>query len=222
MTSHRVRDDLSFCLVDERPIFLDMSRDRYFRLSGKLERVFMLWLAHRTSREKDITLLVDRGILTDTPPSVVGPREPAKEPQISLLELPVSPATCRIRTVLEVFAVVCLTQLQLKTIGMKATVGRALASSNGPAATNVGLDLPRLSSVALSFLEARRLLPLDTCCLLDSLAMARFLRRRRMKVHVVIGVTSEPFTAHCWVQAADIVLNDSIGNVRTYSPIRVL
>jgi hypothetical protein len=58
--------------------------------------------------------------------------------------------------------------------------------------------------------------------LLDSLAMVMFLAKRGLHASIVIGVTSAPFSAHCWVQTGDLVLNDTVGNARAFTPIRVI
>ena len=36
------------------------------------------------------------------------------------------------------------------------------------------------------------------------------------------GVTSEPFAAHCWVQAGDIVLNETLSDANAHTPIRMV
>jgi len=38
----------------------------------------------------------------------------------------------------------------------------------------------------------------------------------------VFGVKLNPFSAHCWVQAGDIVLNDAIDHVTIHTPILVV
>ncbi|KZC23833.1 hypothetical protein RHOFW104T7_11835 [Rhodanobacter thiooxydans] len=221
MTSYWLHDDLSFCLVDGHPIFLDMGSDRYFRLSGSMERIFMNWLGN-ACEENDIALLVERKILTNLSARSRSPREPIRAPQLSALELPLSHASCGARILIEVFITVSWTQIQLKTIGIKGTVERGLRPDDKLGMAATGSDQGKLLAAAHDFLEARKLVPVGTRCLLDSLAMAKFLKRRRMRVNVIVGVTGDPFSAHCWVQAGDMVLNDALGNVRIYSPIRVL
>lgn len=59
-------------------------------------------------------------------------------------------------------------------------------------------------------------------CLTHSLALATSLARIGMRPHLVIGVQALPFTAHCWVQNGDAVLNDSLEEVVRFTPILVL
>ena len=59
-------------------------------------------------------------------------------------------------------------------------------------------------------------------CLHDSLAVLEFLARHEIFPSWVFGVRARPFAAHCWVQHADIVFNDSVEHVSTYTPIMVV
>ncbi|HEY6927824.1 MAG TPA: lasso peptide biosynthesis B2 protein [Steroidobacteraceae bacterium] len=56
-------------------------------------------------------------------------------------------------------------------------------------------------------------------CLHDSLAVLEFLARYRIFPTWVFGVRARPFVAHCWVQHADVVFNDTVEHVSTYVPI---
>jgi hypothetical protein len=58
-------------------------------------------------------------------------------------------------------------------------------------------------------------------CLHDSLTLLAFLGAEGWRPNWVIGVTTQPFRAHAWVQAGDLVLSDLHENVRRYTPILV-
>ena len=75
---------------------------------------------------------------------------------------------------------------------------------------------------AAAFRSARPYVPIDTCCLLDSIAMITFLAKRQLHADLVFGVTADPFSAHCWAQYGTTVLNDALGHALTYTPIRVI
>jgi hypothetical protein len=64
--------------------------------------------------------------------------------------------------------------------------------------------------------------PIEPVCLLDSLSLLRFLSRRGLSTNIVFGVTPEPFAAHCWVQAGDMVLNEALFDTHAYTPIRMV
>jgi hypothetical protein len=59
-------------------------------------------------------------------------------------------------------------------------------------------------------------------CLHDSLAVLEFLARHEIFPSWVFGVRARPFAAHCWVQHADVVFNDSVEHARSYTPIMVV
>jgi Transglutaminase-like superfamily len=59
-------------------------------------------------------------------------------------------------------------------------------------------------------------------CLHDSLTLVHFLTSERVLANWVIGVRTQPFGAHSWVQSGDTVLNDQHEHVRRYRPILVV
>lgn len=74
------------------------------------------------------------------------------------------------------------------------------------------------------FLHARKLVPLQAWdrCLLDSLTLLRWLGELRSGAALIFGVKLNPFAAHCWVQADDVVLNDRLENVAAFTPVRII
>lgn len=59
-------------------------------------------------------------------------------------------------------------------------------------------------------------------CLHDSLTLVHFLTSEHSPATWVIGVRTQPFGAHSWVQCGDTVLNDQHEHVRRYRPILVV
>jgi len=62
----------------------------------------------------------------------------------------------------------------------------------------------------------------NDACLLRSLALARHLRSSACAAQLVIAVHADPFSAHCWVQADNHLLNDDPDHVASYEPILVV
>nr|WP_242069275.1 lasso peptide biosynthesis B2 protein [Paenibacillus dendritiformis] len=75
---------------------------------------------------------------------------------------------------------------------------------------------------AHGFRLARRYVPIEPLCLLDSLALLKFLAKRGLHADLIFGVTSDPFSAHCWLQSGGLVLNDTVGNANSHTPMRVI
>jgi hypothetical protein len=56
-------------------------------------------------------------------------------------------------------------------------------------------------------------------CVLDSLVLSDFLLRNQVLPTFVIGVSTRPFKAHCWVQSGSVVLNDSIEGTQSHTSL---
>jgi hypothetical protein len=39
---------------------------------------------------------------------------------------------------------------------------------------------------------------------------------------LVLGIRLQPFSAHCWVQHGEFLINDTLDRVRTYAPVLVV
>jgi hypothetical protein len=59
-------------------------------------------------------------------------------------------------------------------------------------------------------------------CLYDSLAAFEFLSHYGVFPNLVIGVRASPFSAHCWVQHQDSVLNGQPAYCAEFAPILVV
>jgi len=223
--SYQLRESVSYCPVDDSLIFLDLDKDRYFRLSNSLEKMFLAYLSSDGQTEVDVSDLVQQNILTqafDAEPmpyaSVIA------SPSLSAIEHKSPAARFDTLTLIEVLAIVCSTQLQLRTRHLNRIITKVIAyrqhmAANIPSAPNEA-QAKRLIKSADAFRHARQYVPIETSCLLDSVALVKFLAHRRLSADLIFGVTHNPFAAHCWVQAGDWVLNDTVGNVAAHTPIR--
>lgn len=224
--SARVRAGLSYCRVDGHPIFLDLPGDRYFEPPAALGDALIAFVEgneHAISKE-DFGNLLRLNLLTAPSLATCAELQPVvEEPFHSALESAAPTATTGLRLILEVVGTVLVTQLLLK----RRRIGDVLESLIQRRQRMLQLPLSNFSSglavdAALEFNNARPYAPVDTRCLPDSLALTLFLLRRRVHTHIVFGVTRDPFGAHCWVQAGNVVLNDTIGNVNNHEPILVV
>lgn len=81
------------------------------------------------------------------------------------------------------------------------------------------LDINRALTLGRIYQSLRPLLPRSRICLYDSLAFYCFCISFGLRPNIIFGVTSDPFTAHCWVQAGGYILNDVPQNIKQYIPI---
>lgn len=222
--AYQLPPDLSFCLVDNHVVLLDLAKDRYFRLPERLEHAFIAHLLGRVTHDNDLHRLLGMGVLVECGP---GPGQPirvasAEPPMRSLLEGRTPATRVPITVQLHVSAIVAKTQLALK-FGVLNDILRTMAHNRDRRCPmDDRKDSIRLREASSTFNRARLSVPLGTCCLLDSLSLLRYLATRHLFARLVIGVTGEPFSAHCWVQAGDLVLNDTVGNAGAHIPIRVI
>lgn len=223
--SYSLRDDLTYCQVDGRLVFLDIASDRYFQLSRALEHAFT---AHvRGDATADVSGLVALNVLTEQPgePDAVQPcvMTPASR---SIMESSLHPLQTRAIAIPEVLALVYGTKLQLKRRRLKSILlGLHAIRNTTTSGTVLQRDDPdeeRYCQATAAFSSARRYVPVQTHCLLDSISLLRFLARRALRATLVFGVIPDPFSAHCWLQTGDLVLNDTVGNVNAHTPIRIV
>lgn len=225
--SWRLHDDVSFCYVDGQLIFLDIGKDRYFRLSDALERTFVGYLTEESLAEVEIDGLIRRKILTNTPAAMDHPPKPALiTPIRSAVENGRPETQVSIHSLLETAAIVTSTQMQLKARKLKHLLSRLMEYRRINAPLPLSSQLPdserHLNDASAAFMRARLYVPIEMCCLLDSVSMVRFLAKRGLNAHIVFGVACDPFSAHSWVQAGDLVLNDTVGHATAHTPIRVV
>lgn len=84
-------------------------------------------------------------------------------------------------------------------------------------------DAPALTAALANQVQAfRKILPwspFQGVCFYRSFFLLAFLRRRGFDAAWVFGVRTWPFEAHCWLQVDDVVLDDRLDHVRTFTPI---
>lgn len=93
----------------------------------------------------------------------------------------------------------------------------AYAAARRRPTTTPSLDV--LSDQVAAFRRILPWAPFQGVCLYRSFFLLAFLRRRGLDATWVFGVQTWPFEAHCWLQAGDIVLDDSLDHVRPFTPI---
>jgi hypothetical protein len=225
MTHYVLRDDLSYCRVGERLVFLDIDSDKYFHLPFAMEQTFLAYASGDECADAGISTLVERSLLVEKTNTTIESR-PDVEPAVrSAVEAPQSSRHLRASELAEVFWTVLHTRTAMKRSTLKRILDRIAVARRlqaTPNETSAEISELRLADAAAVFRRARLYVPIEMRCLLDAIAMTRFLLRRRIHAHIVFGIALDPFSAHCWVQVGDLVLNDTVGNVASHTPIRVV
>lgn len=224
MTGHVLSSEVSYCSIDGELVLLDVNKDRYFRLPRPLEQALV---AHQQGNDIDptaIAALVDRKILVTRRGANLPNRKPVEVAKRSAMEMPLQRSSIRPRDLAEVSWTVWRVHRSLKAAPLASVLSHASAIRPAPHLRTPSevCEEGALLDAAARFRRTRLYVPIEMRCLLDSVSLACFLSRRQFDPCVVFGVALDPFSAHCWVQVGDLVLNDSLGNVHAHTVIRVV
>jgi hypothetical protein len=219
MAHLQLRPNVSFALVDDRPLFLDLRRDRYFALDGSAASAFEALRSNprHMPDSRTAALLLSTGLFIDAP-------DPAELSPVTITaaerELPVRaiPSLAPM-DVIEIGLLLWQSRRALRTKRLEKLIERCRRTSR-PHCPPASAD--RIIALANRFRGMRGWISIKPSCLQDSLALHRWLARRRASADLVIGVKLDPFAAHCWVQSDGIVLNDAPDTVRAFTPILTL
>lgn len=209
---------VGFALVEERPIFLDIRRDRYFGLDRDAEEGFLA--AHRSNGALDVEdELAARLLATGLFTSDARPR-PADAAAIRRPERGLSGGGSRLRPtdLASTWLLIGRARRQLRKQPLERVIDQR--RMRGRPTSDWSPD--EVEAFCARFSRARSLVPIGPTCLQDSLALRDWLDSRRASAAIVFGVKLDPFAAHCWVQSDNIVLNDAPDKVREFTPIFVV
>lgn len=224
------------CRDEEYIVILDLKRDRYFALeaarTAALTPLLPGWPApspqtsvavpELTVEEAAAPLLRQGWLLDECAASkdATPVRLPAPETDLSGSG-EITGAKLRAYTVIAFLIASIFAKLALRFRRLEWVV-RRVAERNAAHAGRP-FDIERARQLLNAFGRMRVFLfSSREECLHDSLAVLEFLARHEVFPSWVFGVRARPFAAHCWVQYADVVFNDSIEHSSSYTPIMVV
>ena len=141
--------------------------------------------------------------------------------QRELLDSPGEPAAVPVGALLRFIAAAIAAKAALRMRSFASVIER-VRKRNAAGARTGGPDLVLARALVERFMRLRVFLfSAKDECLFDSLALLNFLAWHGVFADWVFGVQARPFCAHCWVQLRDVVINDTIEHVTTYTPIMV-
>lgn len=215
------------CLTDDAAIFLDLRRNQYVGVDKEVRDKLASLVTdthvdtHSRADEPFVRKLVEAGLLTCdgdlglrySPPTLARPIHGIRDAyELSAPRILARHVFTAVRSYLE--AVLALRAQPLaKVLGAVARLrlcGREDRCN----------ERDRLLRLARVFLRLQPFIyTAEDGCLLESIALVRFLSRYALFPTLVIGVQTTPFKAHCWVQQDELVLNESAGSVCAFTPI---
>jgi Transglutaminase-like superfamily len=234
-----LRDHAFFCLTSTFCFFLNLRTDKYLCTNTKAFRLLgphiYGWLADSEPGERagaslspDKTLLaeelVDREILSRT-------QTDCKEARPTVWALPLrtlvahekAPSTSyRLSRAAPFFWATASANHSLRKKPLESVIRLVRQRKESHVRTDLQLDIDVTSELTAAFNALRSIFPRNYLCLFDSLSLINFLSHYDIFPTLVFGVRPEPFGAHCWVQAGDVALNDTVQHLREYTPIMAI
>lgn len=219
---YRLRDGIHAALVDGRSVLLDIPKDRYFLVPDPVNDTLQdLDLDHdlSASQQQRLGSLVRSGILVTNP---VGQNsriytQRAAEPAT---EAPQRQHTNSLLAAALLQHARTSARIRLSSIG--AILGNLRSRKKRLIESGKFASAHSIYERASAFRSSSKFYPNDHRCLRRSIAFMDDLLRHGHVADLVVGVQLSPFSAHCWVQQGETVLNDGIEDVQPYTPILVI
>ena len=188
----------SFGLVNGRPLFLDLDDDSYFLLEPAEEAELLAALAagHPDSDLKPVRCAC-----------------PCRES----VHADGIPTRVALADMLRIWWTVRQIRRSLARRPLADVIDKILRSPSGNHAEGLAASV-----LATRFQTVRRWLPQMPNCLTDSLALLLFLKGHGASAELVFGAKLDPFAAHCWIQADDVLLNDRIDRIEGFATVGVI
>ena len=217
------------CALDGQVILLDLRRNRYMAvpespalslgiggwppcLSPTSTRVIDSWSIARR--------LQSRGLLVDHPVPLRPPTDLPEPGRCIDFHSRAGQGRTALTNVIRIVSSTMTAAWWLRHRSLATIVNGIESSRRGHVGQDSATELDRLSA-AYARLKPLVLTSRDQC-LLDSLALLRFLSHWQLAATWVIGVKTRPFAAHSWLQCGSSVLNDHHERVRQYRPILIV
>jgi hypothetical protein len=215
----QLQSHVSYGLVGDRPVFLDLAADRYLALPPPIEHAFRQLCAQDEPvlpEGPDRELLLGTGLFRTG--SLMGRGvKPATVPpcSTSLLDESARPRA-GLKAFLAARSSVGRARKQLASRPLREIVDAIRESRYGAPPDDTGAAA---EDAARLFLAARALLPVEPRCLLDCLALLDWLGEDAKPAILVFGVRRDPFAAHCWLQTDRLLLTDAADTLGTFTPV---
>jgi len=218
----QLQEHVSYGLVGDRPVFLDLKRDRYLMLDDKAAASFERLRrsdGSASGSEDELAPLLATGLfrLDDRPGNLaaVAHAAPERMPPARRGGGRGADASEAVR----IWLLLRRVNRLLRTRPLEQIVSQR---RRRPPTGEVGPAPGEIERLAGRFARARALVPAPPRCLSESLALIDWMAKRSAFPSLVFAVRLDPFAAHCWVQSGRTVLNDAPDIVAEYRPVLTL
>jgi hypothetical protein len=203
--------NIAAATIEDRIVVLDITRDRYDLLSGRLAAALVSILeVGICSDEQALVMLRQRGYVSHERVR----RSVTMVPPSHRSALDGGPATLLAPHTLR--RAIVAARISLRLFGLERTLRCSLARSQ-----LLKGDDRTAGDHARGFADRRPAVGIARRCLPDALALRTILNARGCRAALVLGVRLEPFKAHAWLQAGDTALTDRLELLVPYTAILV-
>ena len=208
---------VGFCEIGDEPVFLDLSRDRYFALSGEDRAAFARLRAGEQNDSAAMTKLVATGLFRRCDGSTTIEPTSIEVPHRDLSEATDGSFSLRM-------AASAALALRRARRGMRPEriAGTIAAARRQRSAIDTVDNDHDVETVSAAYAANRWIDAIPQRCLIDALALDHILLSRGLRSQLVFGVRLSPFRAHCWLQTSAAVLTGTAVEARNFTPILVV
>lgn len=210
--------DISYCIAGGRVIFMSVRTGRFFALPRRPEIAFAAFAAGETlTLDDDVrTLLIAKGVLVEAT-SAISIAAPVEVEKIDVIWEPISPSPPSLALRAAAMAEQIKIDVFLRTRPFQKVVARFTKRKEG--ASSRDHDRSAYARIEAAIHAVDLILPPGNRCLVRSLAFMSLCLTRGFSPNLVIGVRSNPFRAHAWVQAGPHVVHDDLQQSQLFTPI---
>lgn len=204
--------------VNEDVILLDLDGDRYDCLLDAARWLFPGDQGRIQALNPEAAdALVSAGIATPVPLSA--PRRPLLRPRREVAPSSHPPRGEVLRAFFTQASATMLFQRKSLLELVRLAPSGAIQAARPLARLKKSAAPPDVAVLTSAARLARPWIPFEGECLQRSFQLGRYLAFRGVATDWVFGVRTWPFSAHCWLQAGDLVVGDRLERVRRYTPI---
>lgn len=235
MPSFFLRPHVYACVEEDQIVFLDTRTDSYFCVASDIFSRPGVSLCgfvehHHPSRLTDSTLQAAHGSLEklladDVITTDASAGKPIHSPAIERAthsifgSAPKTQSQVRLRSIWQFARCAALISLRLRYHSFYRLVTAIRARKTSAQHDCHATCAANYERYLADFRQLRRYVPRPYLCLFDSLLLLEFFACQQLYPDWIFAVRLVPFEAHCWLQAGDTVLNDSLDATRFYTPV---
>jgi transglutaminase superfamily protein len=221
-----------FCGRGDAFVFLDLKHDEYTMLNGHEALAFQT-VVRKSSNSLDLALsdlsMWDARVLEQLlgDDLLTRDRTLGKDIRPTAVSLPDrmlfdtstdGHAAVRLSDIMTFIVSTLIAFARLKFFSIESTVAAVRRRKRRAYASGCE-DLDEIRRLVSIFNRLRSHFPSDYLCLFDSLALVEFLAHHDIYPSWTFAVQFEPWSAHCWVHAGNVALNEDLEHIETYVPI---